>query len=166
MLPSLAQVTSFLFLNSPFTMIFVYLVLSLIVCVCSTCPSSTFADCPVGEFSPSAGSSHCLVCSSGQHQSNTLQSSCSNCVAGTYSPTSDQKDCLPCPAGAFSNVTGRSFCFSCPKGLKTLDCLVSNYVIFYRIRATVVRQDLVFRMQRGLNLCSYRPACLCPLHIR
>lgn len=79
--------------------------------------------CPLGTYSPTAGSSQCIPCSPGYYSNNVyfpsylssllsyfiLSSFCKTILQNQASPTS----CQVCPPGTFSSMPGQSNCDIC-----------------------------------------------------
>ena len=81
------------------------------------------ADCPVGTFSSSSGSTECSVCRKGRFTPYTGSWSCSLCDAGKFISDDgysavlhdSSRDCSNCPPGFYSTA-GSSWCTACTVG--------------------------------------------------
>ena len=77
--------------------------------------------CPVGTYTPNAGSSSCTACSAGTYSTAlgaSATSGCTSCPAGySTNGTVGQTMCTQCPQGTYADkATGASLCIQCPEG--------------------------------------------------
>jgi hypothetical protein len=98
------------------------------LCAAGTAPSSvtegaTSADicvsCPVGTYSPGAGTMTCLTCPVGTYNDQIKQSACQPCPQGTYMPTEGSPFCSPCPVNTYTDKVGMDSCRECGVGART-----------------------------------------------
>jgi cytochrome b involved in lipid metabolism len=85
----------------------------------STAGTETALPCEVGTYSPTEGSTQCLIAPAGTFVDMVAASSATPCPKGTFNFLSGSLNCQVAPIGKYVDQTGQLFATSCPEGQTT-----------------------------------------------
>ncbi len=85
----------------------------------SAAGTETALPCEVGTYSPTEGSTQCLLAPAGTFVDMVAASSATPCPKGTFNFLSGSLNCQVAPIGKYVDQTGQLFATSCPEGQTT-----------------------------------------------
>ena len=85
----------------------------------SAAGTETALPCEVGTYSPTEGSTQCLIAPAGTFVDMVAASSATPCPKGTFNFLSGSLNCQVAPIGKYVDQTGQLFATSCPEGQTT-----------------------------------------------